>query len=126
MLLCNVFFNASSLQRILQGVSLQLQVQGVFFKSSSLQVLGIGSPIDQISTACSFPHSLAMESTSLHSPMFKLGFRRMKSPRCLKSTLISYNSSHGTSGSRSNFGDHHNNEFLEASLLLLGVVPVCP
>ncbi|KAI9109778.1 hypothetical protein K1719_019408 [Acacia pycnantha] len=81
-------------------------------------VPGIGSLIDQISTTCSFPHSLAMESTSLHSPVFKLGFRRMKRSRYLKSTLISCNSSRGTSGSRSSFDDHHDNEFLEASLLL--------
>ncbi|XP_054823713.1 bifunctional nuclease 2 isoform X1 [Prosopis cineraria] len=80
-------------------------------------VPGVGSLTDQINTGRSFPHALAMESTSLHSPVFKLGFRRMKRSRC-RSTLISCNSSRGTSGSRSNFGEHHDNEFLEASLLL--------
>ncbi|KAF7829012.1 bifunctional nuclease 2 isoform X1 [Senna tora] len=80
-------------------------------------VPGNGSLTDHTHVSRSFPRSIAMESTSLLLPVFKFGFRAKRS-RCPKSTLISCNSSRGTSGSRSGFGDHHDHEFLEATLLL--------
>ncbi|KAI4314703.1 hypothetical protein L6164_027585 [Bauhinia variegata] len=90
-------------------------------------VSGFGSGTDHTNVTRSFPRSLAMESTSLHLPVIRLGLGigRAKHFRCPKSILISCNSSRGTSHSRSSFGDHHEREFLEASLLLSGTIPIC-
>ncbi|KAI4327796.1 hypothetical protein L6164_020216 [Bauhinia variegata] len=83
-------------------------------------VSGFGSGTDPTNATRSFPHSLAIESTSLQLPVIRLGLGigRTKRFRCSKPILISCNSSRGSFYSRSSFGDHREHEFLEASLLL--------